>query len=85
MAEYLPGFEVVSWSGVCGPAGIPAAVVRRMSELSRRALESAEVARGYLELGATPWWTTPEEFARYRAEQEAVLAPVVKASGARVD
>jgi tripartite-type tricarboxylate transporter receptor subunit TctC len=85
MAEFLPGFEVVSWSGVCGPAGVPAAAVRRMSELSRRALESAEVARGYSELGATPWWTTPEEFARYRAEQEAVLAPVVKASGARVD
>jgi tripartite-type tricarboxylate transporter receptor subunit TctC len=85
VAEYLPGFEVVSWSGVCGPAGIPAALVRRMSKLSRRALESAEVARGYLELGATPWWTTPEEFARYRAEQEAALAPVVRASGARVD
>src|SRR4029434_1109397 len=27
MAEFLPGFEITSWGGVCGPAGLPPTTV----------------------------------------------------------
>jgi tripartite-type tricarboxylate transporter receptor subunit TctC len=85
MAETLPGFEMVSWTCLSAPAGVPAAVVARMSVLSRRALDSAELSRAYLDQGATPWWTPQAEIIAYRAAQEALLAPLVRASGARVD
>jgi tripartite-type tricarboxylate transporter receptor subunit TctC len=32
MAEALPGFEVVGWYGVIGPAGMPAPIVARLHE-----------------------------------------------------
>jgi tripartite-type tricarboxylate transporter receptor subunit TctC len=85
MAEFLPGFEITSWGGVMGPAGMPRAIIERLNALTRQALESDDLKRRFLENGATPWPTTPEEFAAYRAANEAALAPIIRASGARVD
>ncbi len=85
MAEFLPGFELTSWGSLIAPAGLPAPMVERMSQLAKRALESPDTIRLFEENGATTWWTSPEDLASYRAQNEAVLAPVVRASGARVD
>jgi tripartite-type tricarboxylate transporter receptor subunit TctC len=85
VSEFLPGFEMTSWGAVCGPAGLPGPVVERLSAFAKRALENPDLVRGYEELGAAPWWTTPEEIAAFRAREEARLAPVIRASGAQVD
>ncbi|WP_198375254.1 Bug family tripartite tricarboxylate transporter substrate binding protein [Neoroseomonas rubea] len=85
MAEFLPGFEINSWGGVMGPAGMPPAIVARLNALTKQALETDDLKRRFLENGATPWYTTPEELATYRAANEAALAPIIRASGARVD
>jgi tripartite-type tricarboxylate transporter receptor subunit TctC len=85
IAETLPGFDMTSWTCIAGPAGIPREVVGRISALARRALESEELKRAYLEQGATAWWTTPEQIADFRTAEEARLAPIIRASGARVD
>jgi tripartite-type tricarboxylate transporter receptor subunit TctC len=85
MSEVVPRFEMTSWTCVCGPAGVPRAVVERLSGYARRALESAELIRSYQDLGATPWWTTPEQLLAFRAREEARLAPLVRATGARVE
>jgi tripartite-type tricarboxylate transporter receptor subunit TctC len=85
MSEFLPGFEINSWGGVMGPAGMPRPVVERLNALTKQALESDDLKRRFLENGATPWWTTPEDLAAYRAANEAALAPIIRASGARVD
>ena len=85
MAEFLPGFEITSWGGVLGPAGIPRPVVDRINALAKQALESPDLMLRYRENGATPWWTTPEGLADFRAANEAAFAPLIRASGARVD
>jgi tripartite-type tricarboxylate transporter receptor subunit TctC len=85
IAETLPGFDMTSWTCLAGPAGIPREVVARISALARRALESEELKRQYLDQGATAWWTTPEQIADFRTAEEARLAPIIRASGARVD
>jgi tripartite-type tricarboxylate transporter receptor subunit TctC len=85
ISEYLPGFDVVSWTCVCGPAGLPPATIQRMSALTKQALESPALIRAYQDLGASPWWTGIEEIASYRTAQKERLAPLIRASGARVD
>ncbi len=85
MAEYLPGFDITSWASVVGPAGLPPPIVARLSALSKTALESADLARRFTENGATPWWTTPEALIAFRRANEAQLAPVIRASGARIE
>lgn len=85
IAETLPGFDVISWTCLIAPAGIPAPMLERMSALMRAALTSEDLKRSYLELGATAWFTTPEDMATYQAQQVAALAPVVRAAGLRVE
>ena len=85
MAEFLPGYEINSWGGVLGPAGIPPAIVERIAAVGREAVESADVRRQFEEKGASVWWTTPEQLAEFRRENEVRFAPLVRASGARVE
>jgi tripartite-type tricarboxylate transporter receptor subunit TctC len=85
MAEFLPGYEINSWGGVLGPAGIQPAIVERIAEVGREAVESAEVRRRFEEAGATVWWTPPAGLAEFRRENETRFAPLVRASGARVE
>lgn len=85
MAEFLPGFEITSWGGVMGPAGMPPAMIQRLNALTRESLESADLKRRFEENGASTWYTTPEEFATFRTLNEASFAPLIRASGARVD
>ena len=85
MSEFLPGFEITSWGSVVGPAGLPDPVVARLSALTRQALESADFRAKLTENGAAPWIRTPEELVAFRRANEAALAPIIRASGARIE
>ena len=81
----VPNFDVVLYSGILGPKGMDAAVVRKLNGELARALQSEEMKKVYESLGADPISVTPEVFAEMMAKDIARYAPVVKASGARVD
>jgi tripartite-type tricarboxylate transporter receptor subunit TctC len=85
MSEFLPGFEITSWGGICGPAGLPAAMVEKCSLLTKKALESKAVLAAFEKQGATTIWMNPADTTAFRAREEKRLAPVIKKSGARVD
>lgn len=85
MAETIPGFEITSWGGLCGPAGLPPAMVEKLSALSRKALESPKVKTAFEQQGATSFWMNPKDTAAYRLADEKKLAPVIKSSGAKVE
>ncbi|HJQ59843.1 MAG TPA: tripartite tricarboxylate transporter substrate binding protein [Vineibacter sp.] len=85
MTEFLPGFEITSWGGMCGPAGLPAAMVEKCSGLIKAALARPSVLGAFDKQGATPIWMSPADSAAFRAADEKRLAPVIKASGAKVE
>jgi len=85
IAETLPGFDINSWTTLTGPAKLPPEIVTRLSELSKKALESEDLKAKFLDLSATAIWRSPQDTLAYRASEEARLAPIIKASGARVD
>jgi tripartite-type tricarboxylate transporter receptor subunit TctC len=85
IAETLPGFDINSWTTLTGPAKLPAEIVARLSELSKKALESEDLKARFFDLSATAIWRSPQDTLAYRASEEARLAPIIKASGARVD
>jgi tripartite-type tricarboxylate transporter receptor subunit TctC len=85
MREFLPGFEITSWGGVMGPAGLPAPMVQRIAALTRQALESPDLMARFAENGATPWPASQAEFLQFRAANEASFAPLIRASSAQVE
>ena len=81
----LPGFEVTNWIGLFAPAGTPPAVVRRLNVEVIRIMQSRDVEARLPNEGARFMATTPEQFGEFVKAEIAKWAPVVKASGARVD
>lgn len=84
-AGALPGFEASSWFGLLAPAGTPPAVVSRLQQETAKALNLPVIKERLLSLGAIPSGNTPAEFTQLIAAEIAKWAPVVAASGARVD
>jgi tripartite-type tricarboxylate transporter receptor subunit TctC len=85
MAEFLPGFEITSWGGICGPAGLPSAMVEKCAALTKKALDGSAVKAAFDQQGATAFWMSPADTAAYRQADQKRLEPVIKASGAKVD
>jgi tripartite-type tricarboxylate transporter receptor subunit TctC len=85
IAETLPGFDISSWTTLTGPAKLPPEIIARLSELSKKALESEDLKAKFFEQAAIAVWRTPADTLAYRDAEEARLAPIIKASGARVD
>jgi tripartite-type tricarboxylate transporter receptor subunit TctC len=85
LTEFLPGYDISSWGGICGPAGLPPGVVERLNALAKQALGSDDVKNAYLKNGATPLWMNVADTVEYRRAEEKRFGPIVKASGAKVD
>ncbi len=85
MAEALPGFEVVGWYGVIGPANMPQPLVARLHEELIRILNQPDV-RGRIEAdGSEPVGSSPEEFRRFMHADKDKWAKLVKESGAKLE
>jgi tripartite-type tricarboxylate transporter receptor subunit TctC len=84
-AGELKGFEASSWFGLLAPAGTPADVVLRLQQETAKALNSPAIKEKLLAQGAIPSGNSPQEFAALIDAEIKKWAPVVKASGARVD
>jgi len=63
------GFEVISWVGVIGPAGMPADVVERLSSELRKILARPAVKAKLSELNGEVAGSTPQEMDRFVAAQ----------------
>jgi tripartite-type tricarboxylate transporter receptor subunit TctC len=79
----LPGFEIMIYSGVLGPAGLPPAVLNRLSAELVRAVDTQQVRATLAEPGAQPAASTPAQFATHLRTEIARLGEVVRASGAQ--
>ena len=77
----LPDFVSVSFTGVVGPAGMPASLVTRLNSVINDALKSPEVAATLEKLAVEVKPETAEQFGAFLAEETASTLPVVKAAG----
>src|ERR1700675_1847684 len=85
VAEALPGFEVVGWYGVIGPAGMPRAIVTRLHDEFVSVLNRPDVRERIVADGSEPAGTTPEDFRQFMLADLAKWAKLVKESGAKLD
>ncbi len=81
LRESVPGYEPVpSWTGMWAPAGIPPAVMKRLSGEVNRALSSPEVRAKLAPSGTVPVGGTPEEFAEIIRRQTDLVGKIVQAA-----
>ena len=85
MAEALPGFEVVGWYGVIGPANMPQPLVAKLHADLIKVLNMPDI-RGRIESdGSEPVGSNPEDFRRFMQSDLDKWAKLVKESGAKLN
>jgi tripartite-type tricarboxylate transporter receptor subunit TctC len=85
VAESLPGFEFVLYSGILAPKGLPPAIVSRLNSELAKTVNSSEMHQIYGTLGAEQLVDTPTEFAAHINREIPKMVQAVKLSGATVD
>ena len=85
VAEMLPGFEVVGWYGVIGPASLPGPILTRLHAEFVKILGQPEVRERIVADGSEPIGSTPGEFRQFMLADLAKWAQLVKQSGAKLD
>ena len=81
----LREFDVVLYSGVLGPKGTDAAVVEKLNAAFAATVRAQEIQKVYEQLGAEAIVMSPQAFEAATQREIAKLAPLVKASGAKID
>ncbi len=79
VAQTVKGFDLTSWNGVLGPAGMPKDIVEKLSKELQVAVADKEVQQKLAQLGfeVSPS-KTPDEFAKYVADQLAHWTSLIK-------
>ena len=76
------GIDFVSaqWFGMLAPAGTPEAIVNRLNEAMRQALQDPDVAKRLTEQGCLLRPGSPQDFAAFIAEEVKAWGDVVQAA-----
>jgi tripartite-type tricarboxylate transporter receptor subunit TctC len=81
----LPGFDVKVWQGALFPAGVEAAIVNRLADEMRKAMQAPELQARLRELGVEAIGSDAAAFAAFLEADDRRWGEGVRRSGARVD
>jgi tripartite-type tricarboxylate transporter receptor subunit TctC len=85
VAEAIPGYEVIGWYGVIGPAGMPLPIVARLHDELVRVLAQPDVRERIVNDGSEPVGSEPQAFRDFMTADLDKWAKLVKESGAKLD
>jgi tripartite-type tricarboxylate transporter receptor subunit TctC len=77
----MPGFEVISWQGLCTPAGVPKAAVTRLRTALAAVLALPDTRKRLADQGINPGALTTDQFAAFIRSERTKWAKVVKDVG----
>lgn len=81
VAQTIPGFDLTSWNGIFGPAGLPKEIAEKLSNEINAVLAEKEVQDRLAGVGFDVWPSkNPDEFAKYVGDQLALWAKLIKAA-----
>lgn len=82
VAETIPGFDLTSWNGVFGPAGLPKPIVDRLNTELLAVVADKEVQNKLAQVGfqVAPS-ASPQAFAKYVADQLNHWSQLIKQAG----
>ena len=81
----VPGYESGVWFGLMVPAGTPKDIIGKLNAAAVQAAKAPEFVKRMTALGYNIIPGTPEEMAAMNKRDLALWAPIIKASGAKVD
>jgi len=81
IAEELPGYEIIAWFALIGPAKLPEPIVQRLHEVNMKALAKPEVKEKFALVGTDVAPLGPAELGRFIQAEVAHWAKLVRLAG----
>lgn len=61
----MPGFDLLAWAGLFGPANMPPEVVETIARQVEEALKTDEIKQHFAKTGAEEYWASTSEFKEF--------------------
>lgn len=81
----IPGFELLSWYGIWGPADMPVAVTNRLNAEIAKAVDTPALKAKFTELSFVPAKANPEQFRKLIREDLSRIGQAVKEANIKID
>jgi tripartite-type tricarboxylate transporter receptor subunit TctC len=85
IAEYVPGYEASSWTGLAAPRSTPAEIVKILNREINAGLAEAKVKTRLAELGNVPMPMTAVEFGKFVVDQTEKWGKVIRTANIRAN
>jgi tripartite-type tricarboxylate transporter receptor subunit TctC len=85
VAEFVPGYDASSWSGVGAPANTPADIINKLNKEINAALADPKMKARLADLGSTAMPLSPADFGKLIAAETEKWAKVVRALNIKAD
>ena len=79
-ATVMPGFDLLAWTGMFGPAGMPKEVVDKLAAPIEKALANEEVRQRFRDVGVEVYWIGPAGFTAYVKDELVKWTTLIKAA-----
>ena len=76
----IPGFDLMAWAGLFGPANLPPEVVQTLARTLKVALAKPEILEKFKSSGIEPYWGDTDEFKAYVGSELVKWTTVIKAA-----
>lgn len=77
----VPGMEAATFTGLLAPKGTPPEVLAQLSQALDKILRQPDIIQRFQELGADAQASSPADFTRYLAAEDARWTPIIKRAG----
>jgi len=81
IAELVPGYEGLTWQGVCAPAATPRPIVSTLNAALAKSIRAPENMERLAQLGTEAIGSTPDDFLAYAKEETARWSKVINTLG----
>jgi tripartite-type tricarboxylate transporter receptor subunit TctC len=76
----IPGFDLMAWAGLFGPANLPPEVVQTLARTLKAGLAKPDMLEKLKSSGIEPYWGDTDEFKAYVASELVKWTTVIKAA-----
>jgi tripartite-type tricarboxylate transporter receptor subunit TctC len=77
----MPGYHILAWAGMFGPAGLPPDAVKTLADAIHKALETPEVRQRFNSSGTDIYWSGPQEFDAFVKSELVSWTAMIKEAG----
>lgn len=77
----MPGYDLLAWAGMFGPAGLPPEVVKALADAVQKALATPEIPEKLRNSGTEVYWIGPQEFDAFVKSELVKWTAAIKEAG----